>query len=118
VPFFWTLMRPKRPADSSGPLHVLIYIFLLIITEYGSSVSTKSPASGTATVSESRLTLHVSSGEGARSRVRGDQCFSAIGEAEVPVLVRIVLCSNDASVAGIPAGRQVTSVLSTLCSSG
>ena len=55
-------MRPKRPADSSGPRHPLIYVLLLIITEYGSSVSTKSPASGIATVSESRLTVMSLSG--------------------------------------------------------
>jgi hypothetical protein len=32
--------------------------------------------------------------------------------------LRILLCSNDTTVAGIPAGCHVTPVLSTLCSSG
>jgi hypothetical protein len=53
---------------------------------YGSSDSTKSPASGIATVSKSRLVSEV-------GRVRVAQGVAAFGAVEVPVFLRILSCS-------------------------
>ena len=52
--------------------------------EYSGVNSTKSPSSGAGNVSDPRLTSQVGI---ARSRVRVDQCFSAVGAVQVPVLV-------------------------------
>jgi hypothetical protein len=59
---------------------------------YVSSNSTKSPASGTATVSQPRLMSQV-------GRVRVDQCVSAVEVVEMPVFLRALSSSNDTSVA-------------------
>jgi len=69
---------------------------------YGPSNSTKSPASGTATVGQPRLLSQV-------GRVRVDQCVSAVQVVEMPVFLRDLASSNDRSVAKIRVGRgQVT----------
>jgi len=61
---------------------------------YSRMNSTKSPASGAGKVSKPRLMSR--SRESARSRVRVDQCVSAVREVEVPVWV--CLRSNDSHV--------------------
>ena len=69
---------------------------------YGSSNSTKSPASGIATVSQPRLLSQV-------GRVRVYQCVSAVEVVEMPVFLWALSSSNDRSVAKIRVGRgQVT----------
>jgi hypothetical protein len=69
------------------------------VNYYSRINSTKSPASGTGTVSEPRLMYRV--GGSARSRVRVDQCVSAVRAVEVPVLVCLrSSCSHVTEVGG------------------
>ena len=91
-----------RPRKKAGKPSVTKYVWM-----YGSSDSTKSPASGIATVSEPELMSHV--GESVESREHVDQCASETGAVEVPVFLRTLSCSNDPSVANVYIGcRQFT----------
>jgi hypothetical protein len=66
---------------------------------YSRSNSTKSPASGASNVSELRL---MSSRESARSRVRVDQCVSAVRAVGVPVCGCLRSSCNHVTEAGGP----------------
>jgi len=93
----------RKTSEESGKPSVTKDVWM-----YGSSDSTKSPASGIATVSEPGLMSHV--GERVGSREHVDQCVSETSAVEVSVFLRTVSCSSDTSVANIHIGcRQVTS---------
>ena len=90
--------------------------FLCHEYKYSSSDSTKSPASGIATLGKPSLMSHV--GESAGSRMRIKQCFSAIGRWRCQYSYGSLRA--DTSVARLQVEyRQVTSgILTDLCSSG
>jgi hypothetical protein len=69
---------------------------------YSRIKSTNSPASGAGDVSEPRLMSQV--GANARSRVRVDQCVSAVRAVEVPVLVCLRCSCNHVTEVGGPYG--------------
>jgi hypothetical protein len=82
--------RPRKKAKPSVTKDVWMY---------GSSDSTKSPASGIATFSEPGLMSRVGESVGNREHVY--QWVSETGAVEVPVFLRTLSCSNDTWAANI-----------------